>query len=74
MDIDIPLLDGCKTIEEIKQIDSKANIVIITGHIQPEKDCISVVEKYNIEFLFKPLDLNSILKLTKNIQWFTLSS
>lgn len=67
MDIDIPLLDGCKAIKQIKEIDSKANIIIISGNIQPEDDCISVVEKYNIQFLYKPIDLNTLLKLTKNI-------
>lgn len=67
IDIEIPLLDGCKTIEQIKQLDPKAYIVIISGQIQPEGDCVSIVEKYNIQFLFKPIDVNDILKLTKNI-------
>jgi len=65
MDVDIPLLNGCESISRIKQIDSNANIVIITGHIQPESDCVSVTEKYSIQFLVKPIVLSDILKLVQ---------
>lgn len=60
LDIDMPKYDGRYSIEKIKKIESKAKIMVITGHFPFDTKLIS--NPAGVFVHYKPLDLPKLVK------------
>lgn len=63
MDLKMPVLDGIKTLEKIRAINSQVKIAILTGYpFYGEAD--QVVKKWGaVDFITKPVDLDYLERL-----------
>ena len=55
MDLQMPQQSGCTVIDKIKQYDPYANIVVVTGHPNYDKDCKKIKVEYSIPIYLKPI-------------------
>lgn len=65
MDGDMPILNGYDAFFEIKRIDSEANVVMVTGYSDFEKQGKSALQHGLLEIVSKPIGLDKLLELTK---------
>ncbi|MFB5624158.1 MAG: response regulator transcription factor, partial [Nitrosopumilus sp.] len=65
MDGDMPILDGYQAFKQIKEIDNKANVVIITGFSEYDLKNIEAIKQGLIKVISKPLGINELLALAK---------
>ena len=66
MDVDMPVMDGITALREIKKIDLKANVIMLTSVNRPK--IVKEAQKYGArKFLLKPFDDQKILSTIKDI-------
>lgn len=65
MDGDMPILDGYQAFKQIKEIDNKANVVIITGFSESDLKNKEAIKQGLIRVISKPLGINELLALAK---------
>ncbi len=65
MDGDMPILDGYQAFKQIKEIDTNANVVIITGFSEFEPKSQEAIKEGLIKVISKPLGVDELLELAK---------
>lgn len=65
MDGDMSILDGYEAFKQIKEIDKKANVVIVTGFSEFEPKNQEVIKQGLIKVISKPLGVDELLDLAK---------
>jgi DNA-binding NtrC family response regulator len=65
MDGDMPILDGYQAFKQIKEIDTNANVVIITGFSEFEPKSQEAITQGLIKVISKPLGVDELLELAK---------
>jgi len=65
MDGDMPILNGYQAFKQIKEIDSKANVIIITGFPEDYPKNVDAIKQGLIKIISKPLGVNQLLDLAK---------
>ena len=65
MDGDMPILDGYQAFKQIKAIDTKANVIIVTGFSEFEPKSQEAIKEGLIKVISKPLGVDELLELTK---------
>lgn len=65
MDGDMPVLNGYQSFKKIKEIDNKANVVIVTGYSEFDPKNIAAIKQGLIKIIPKPLGVNQLLELAK---------
>lgn len=65
MDGDMPVLDGYEAFKQIKEIDSNANVVIVTGFSEFEPKSQDAIKRGLIKVISKPLGVDELLDLAK---------
>ncbi len=66
-DIKMPLLDGMELLEVLRQEGNEVPIIMISGHGTLET-AVQAIKKGAFDFIEKPLDLNRILVILRNVQ------
>jgi DNA-binding NtrC family response regulator len=67
-DITMPKMDGLEFLEQVRKINIKAEIIMVTGTSTVER-CINSIEHNAHAYLLKPLRLDTILEhLTKAVE------
>ena len=66
-DIKMPLLDGMELLDQIQNEGNEAPIVMISGHGSLET-AVQAIKKGAFDFIEKPLDLNRILVILRNVK------
>ena len=66
LDVEMPKLNGIQALKEIKEIDSSANVVIVTGSTSGD---IEKQLKQNgvTEIVYKPFDIKKIGKIIESL-------
>jgi CheY-like chemotaxis protein len=67
MDINMPLMDGIKTIESIKKDDQLKNIPLVVFSTSLKTLDEEYIKKQNIEALTKPLEWSSYKEIAKKL-------
>jgi len=65
MDGDMPVLNGYESFKQIKEIDNKANVIIVTGYSEFDPKNIEAIKQGLIKIIPKPLGVNQLLELAK---------
>ena len=65
MDGDMPILDGYQAFKQIKEIDTNANVVIVTGFSEFEPKSKEAIKEGLIKVISKPLGVDELLELAK---------
>ena len=65
MDGDMPILNGYQAFKQIKEINNKANVVIVTGFSEFDPKNIEAIKQGLIKVIQKPLGVNQLLDLAK---------
>jgi len=65
MDGDMPILDGYQAFKQIKEINSNANVVIVTGFSEFEPKSQEAIKEGLIKIISKPLGVDELLELAK---------
>jgi DNA-binding NtrC family response regulator len=65
MDGDMPILDGYQAFKQIKEIDTNANVVIVTGFSEFEPKSQEAIKQGLIKVISKPLGVDELLDLAK---------
>ena len=65
MDGDMPVLDGYEAFNQIKKLDSNANVVIVTGMAEYEKKNQEAIRKGLIKIITKPLGIDQLVDLAQ---------
>ena len=63
MDGDMPILDGYQAFKQIKEIDTNANVVIVTGFSEFEPKSHDAIKQGLIKVISKPLGVDELLEL-----------
>lgn len=66
MDITMPVLDGLGALEKMMNLDSNANIIMVTAAGQKEK-MVEAIKNGATEFIQKPFDPEQITTLIDNL-------
>jgi DNA-binding NtrC family response regulator len=66
-DIKMPLLDGMELLDQIQNDGNEVPIVMISGHGSLET-AVQAIKKGAFDFIEKPLDLNRILVILRNVK------
>jgi DNA-binding NtrC family response regulator len=61
LDIGLPTVSGIEVLRQIRQIDPKAKIIVITGYASVESAVLAIREGA-WDYIRKPYDVNSLLK------------
>ena len=65
MDGDMPILNGYQAFKQIKEINNKANVVIVTGFSEFDPKNTEAIKQGLIKVIPKPLGVNQLLDLAK---------
>ena len=65
MDGDMPILDGYQAFKQIKEVDTNANVVIVTGFSEFEPKSKEAIKEGLIKVISKPLGVDELLELAK---------
>ena len=65
MDGDMPVLDGYEAFNQIKKLDTNANVVIVTGMAEYEKKNQEAIRKGLIKIITKPLGIDQLVDLAQ---------
>ena len=65
MDADMPVLNGYQAFKQIKEIDNKANVIIVTGFSEYDPKNVEAIKQGLIKVISKPLGVNQLLELAK---------
>ncbi|MEY4659512.1 MAG: hypothetical protein RJB36_1278 [Bacteroidota bacterium] len=66
-DIKMPLLDGMELLQQLQEEGNEVPIVMISGHGTLET-AVQAIKKGAFDFIEKPLDLNRILVILRNVK------
>ena len=66
MDGEMPVLNGYEAFKQIKDIDSDAKVVIVTGYQESEQKNIDAIKQGLMKVISKPLGVDELLTLAKN--------
>jgi DNA-binding NtrC family response regulator len=61
LDIGLPSVSGIEVLKQIRQIDPKAKIIVITGYASVESAVVAIREGA-WDYVRKPFDIHSLLK------------
>ncbi len=61
LDIGLPTVSGIEVLKQIRQIDAKAKIIVITGYASVESAVLAIREGA-WDYVRKPYDVNALLK------------
>ena len=61
----MPILDGYQAFKQIKEIDNKANVIIVTGFPEFDPKNVAAIKQGLIKIISKPLGVNQLLALAK---------
>ncbi|HLF14037.1 MAG TPA: response regulator [Bacteroidota bacterium] len=61
LDIGLPSISGIEVLKQIRQIDEKAKIIVITGYASVESAVLAIREGA-WDYVRKPYDVNALLK------------
>ena len=61
LDIGLPSVSGIEVLRQIRQIDQKAKIIVITGYASVESAVVAIREGA-WDYVRKPYDVNALLK------------
>lgn len=69
LDLNMPGLDGTQVLQEIRKLDDRVPVYVVTAFYQQFFDRLRAIEKEGIKFelLKKPVDGERILLLTKSV-------
>ncbi len=68
IDVKLPVLNGLETYLEIKKINPKAVVVMMTGYRQDAEELIQEGIKNGVySCLYKPFDMNSVIRIIEEI-------
>lgn len=67
LDVKMPNKNGFEALDEIKKINEKANVIMITGEQDPETE-IRLQELGAITIIQKPFEIEKITEIIKKIQ------
>lgn len=65
MDGDMPILDGYEAFYQIKKFDKNANVVIVTGMPEYERENQDAIKNGLIKVISKPLRVNQLVELAE---------
>jgi two-component system chemotaxis response regulator CheY len=65
MDGDMPILDGYEAFYQIKKFDKNANVVIVTGMPDYERENQDAIKNGLIKVISKPLRVNQLVELAE---------
>ena len=65
LDWNMPILDGYQAFKQIKEIDTNANVVIVTGFSEFEPKSQEAIKDGLIKVISKPLGVDELLELAK---------
>jgi two-component system chemotaxis response regulator CheY len=65
MDGDMPILDGYEAFYQIKKFDKNANVVIVTGMPDYERENQDAIKNGLIKIISKPLRVNQLVELAE---------
>ncbi len=65
MDGDMPILDGYEAFYQIKKFDKNANVVMITGMPDYERENQDAIKNGLIKVISKPLRVNQLVELAE---------
>ncbi len=65
MDGDMPVMDGYQAFKQIKEIDTNANVVIVTGFSEFEPKSQEAIKEGLIKVISKPLGVDELLELAR---------
>jgi DNA-binding NtrC family response regulator len=65
MDGDMPIQNGYQSFKQIKEIDNKANVIIVTGYSEFDPKNVEAIKQGLIKIISKPLGVNQLLDLAK---------
>ncbi len=70
MDMKMPRITGADILREMKRINKRIPVIILSGSLDPKAYCeqIKTIGSSDIEYLMKPVDLNNLLAAVKKIQ------
>ena len=63
MDLNMPMMSGCKAIWQIKEYDPNAKIEIVTGNWFLDENCKKVKSSYAIPMHRKPLKMKKLIEI-----------
>ncbi|AJW70730.1 response regulator [Nitrosopumilus adriaticus] len=66
LDVEMPKLNGIQALKEIKEIDSSANVVIVTGSTSGDIEK-QLKENGVTEIVYKPFDIKKIGKIIESL-------
>jgi len=61
LDIGLPSMSGIEVLNQIRQIDQKARVIVITGYASVES-AVMAIRAGAWDYVKKPYDVNSLLK------------
>lgn len=67
MDVKMPQMDGLEALRQIKEIDPRTFVVIITAHANL-RDAVEAIKDGAYDYLEKPVDKNKLLEVYKKSQ------
>lgn len=66
LDIGLPTLSGIEVLKEIRQIDEKAKVIVITGYASVES-AVLALRTGALDYVRKPYDVKILLKKIGNV-------
>ena len=66
LDLGLPSMDGLRVLEELREFDPEAKIIIITGYASPQATS-EAMRRGAIDLAVKPLDPRALLEMIKNV-------
>lgn len=70
LDLNMPVMDGYQTLEEIKRLDLPTMVIVVSGDIQPEAHK-RVKELGAVEFIKKPTSAEALMELLEKFGLYT---
>lgn len=73
LDLNMPVMDGYQTLEEIKRLDLPTMVIVVSGDIQPEAHK-RVKELGAVEFIKKPTSSEALIELLEKFGLYRATS
>lgn len=66
IDFKMPGMDGLELLHEIKKIDSKSEVILISGHADM-KIAVQAIKDHAFDFLSKPIDIDELVRKVNDV-------